>query len=189
MHRNKNVYKLIKCLNTPDITYVLCAHIVTSVLCTSDSVPSLFIRKISRKGSDLLKKSFGGRKTSIRHRLRTVSDHHKSFILQHKLFLQPIFLPSCFFSLNPFSLRSPIYPPLPAFIRDFPPKAQLVWISHPWPGTHVCACMPRLKINNSYLFVWRFGRDRSAGYLGAGDCPPISAGLFGKPDCASVYCA
>lgn len=32
--------------------------VITSVLCTSDSVPSSFIRNISRKGSDLLKKSF-----------------------------------------------------------------------------------------------------------------------------------
>lgn len=40
----------------------LSAGVITSVLCTSDSVLSSFIRNISRKGSDLLKKSFGGQK-------------------------------------------------------------------------------------------------------------------------------
>lgn len=73
--------------------------VTTSVLCTSDSVPSSFILKISRNGSDLLKKSFKGKKTHTRVKdsLRSAFDHQINQTLSESSVRLFFFLPLSFF--------------------------------------------------------------------------------------------
>lgn len=137
---------------------------ITSVLCTSDSVPSSFILKISRKGSDLLKKSFGGKNThyGIASELSWITINHSD---NNKIIFSPNFSPflPCFFHPS-LSCGLQFIRPSPAFFH-LSPKAQLVWISHPWPCVHVCVW--RLKINIVICVRGGVG-EIGGGYWGAG---------------------
>lgn len=92
------------------------------------------------------------------------------------------FLP-CFF--HP-SLSCPLQfiHPSPAFFH-LSPKAQLVWISHPW--LCVCVCMWRLKIN--IVICVYGGVGEIGGVIGEWrGVPTYLSGPLLMPDCASVHC-
>lgn len=149
-------------------TTSLCVRVITSVLCTSDSVPSSFILKISRKGSDLLKKSFR-EKTHMQDfasELPLITINHS---YTNRIIISTLFTPFPPFFFYP-SLLCPLQfiHPSPAFFH-LSPKAQLVWISHPWPC--MCACMWRLKINMVICVCGGVGEIGGEGVVtGGGGC-------------------
>lgn len=145
---------------------------ITSVLCTSDSVPSSFTLKISRKGSDLLKKSF--REKTLQRLPRYVILPHRSFTHSLNCYLTSFPAPFYFVSSIHLSCSFQFIHHLPAAFHNSL-WAQLVWISHPWP------CAWELKINMVICYCGRVLKIKW-GYCGGG-VPTYLSGPPLRSDC------